>query len=1113
MEVKCIKFKFENTTYIIKDLEIDSRSLNTKSIVAKLFTEDYILNEIAPNGTLRVINSDILKNKISQFGKTDFKDVISVIEDDSVLYKDIADNLIGNASLNSLSSLMRIHGSKSHESINTLTKLLKNTKLFSGNDNFIKISKSDNSHIDIFMSEKRNVIHIPYKMLSNQYEIYKALSYLIVDANIRIPSSNIHKLLNGHLEKFLKTNYSKNDKLLEIQNDLLKLNNESQLKTFLYHVQSNFTDSSTNFDKDSILKELSDEITLMFDAQNVNNYSSLDVDVRSKAIINSFPDIFSSEIDINSTKYSVKQIIDLSDSLYSVTSKIKNFDELVKLGSTGTSKNIIINELLLKLREKNSNIQNLTTIQYKEILTNFIVDKTQKDKNLFINLNHYDLLSIIENISIIDNILSDKNVTNDDYLSGKWKGSMNDFISIVNESITNSDEAVVSDDNFKFIPKANVKLNANLITQQRNIIKFISSGTLSMKSVNHIKIKFDSDGEKSRLEPKSKTLIINKDDLNDESFWINPDKLGTDKSRFQKLLGETLINSIKDNRTLFEFTLRGNKERGDKNVIEQSLNDLGILIDRIKNSNAIYINDFVIQSFTPSFSEGLVNLLVDKDLGINVTLDSSENSLEKNESNIKSVKKLFIKTKGLESSIIYEPLNDSVYYNNISTVLKSNLKARLILNKNGYANKYINGNPLTLRGKYGNTYNKINIEKTEDTPLTFEPVYTVQAFDMEHMFNNEGLILQKGNTKFIILKLGDKYVIKSEKESKETIEIPSDLKKYTIIGKAEPLDVGVYYTDFGVFKDGKKLSEHLSLELLNLRFVKMTSQIKNFWRELGYSDDSSTKKDFIKNNFDSVSSHINNIIYTVKAQINSNDLVNKIELAPDNYSPEHSLNLIIKNLNSKGIKINVDSSENLKSLLADLTDADFNIDTKNAFIYKGEIFINSDFIKANPQSLFHELAHLIIGTMKASEEGYAQFDAYMKLVKENIPTELYNKYKESYKGLTNNDLFEEITAEMLGGYFMGRVLKIKNLEEAFESTDLTNILINILEGDSDIADSESVHSLIAKGMFDMLMEVGGNASNKFIANDETVSNELEIQRKIINYKKDMVNKNELIEEC
>ena len=39
MEVKCIKFKFENTTYIIKDLEIDSRSLNTKSIVAKLFTK------------------------------------------------------------------------------------------------------------------------------------------------------------------------------------------------------------------------------------------------------------------------------------------------------------------------------------------------------------------------------------------------------------------------------------------------------------------------------------------------------------------------------------------------------------------------------------------------------------------------------------------------------------------------------------------------------------------------------------------------------------------------------------------------------------------------------------------------------------------------------------------------------------------------------------------------------------------------------------------------------------------------------------------------------------------------------------------------------------------
>ena len=55
---------------------------------------------------------------------------------------------------------------------------------------------------------------------------------------------------------------------------------------------------------------------------------------------------------------------------------------------------------------------------------------------------------------------------------------------------------------------------------------------------------------------------------------------------------------IKNNRTLFEFTLKGNKLKGDSNIITQSLNDLNLLINSVKNSNTIFINDFVIQSLT-----------------------------------------------------------------------------------------------------------------------------------------------------------------------------------------------------------------------------------------------------------------------------------------------------------------------------------------------------------------------------------------------------------------------------------------------------------------------------------------------------------------------------------
>ncbi len=365
MKINCIKLKFNNTVYVIRDLEIDSRSLNTQSIISKLFTEDYKVSTLSIDGTEREVPSKVLKDKISTSNKSSYKDIISIIEDDSVLFKDIADNLIGNASLNSLNSLMRIHGSKAHENIKSLTRILKNTKIFSGNDNFIKISNSTNENIDIFMGDNRSVIHIPYKILSSPYKIYQALSYLIVDSNLKNPNSKIYKLLNEYLNSFLKVNYKNNEKFLSILNDLLKLNTESQLKTFLYYIQSDVLSDNTNFDNAKILQELSNEVLTMFNAQNKDGNANLDIDVKAKSIINAFPDIFNNKITLNSKEYSVKSVLDLSSSLYNVNAKIKNFGDLIKLGSTGKSSNNVINNLLIDIREKNSNLYNIKDSEYK----------------------------------------------------------------------------------------------------------------------------------------------------------------------------------------------------------------------------------------------------------------------------------------------------------------------------------------------------------------------------------------------------------------------------------------------------------------------------------------------------------------------------------------------------------------------------------------------------------------------------------------------------------------------------------------------------------------------------------------------------------------------------
>lgn len=200
--------------------------------------------------------------------------------------------------------------------------------------------------------------------------------------------------------------------------------------------------------------------------------------------------------------------------------------------------------------------------------------------------------------------------------------------------------------------------------------------------------------------------------------------------------------------------------------------------------------------------------------------------------------------------------------------------------------------------------------------------------------------------------------------------------------------------------------------------------------------------------------------------------------------------------------INVTTDE----LLADPTFKDvYDAKHTNAFILNGNIFINMDV--ANIDAPIHEMTHLLLGSVK-----FQNPDLYTALVNlaEQLPA--YSELAKNYQGRTRSDLNEEIFVTEFAKFISNQNSAIQQLPAYIQEEILYNVkrlLDSMLMGDV------SVKTIPTQDLTTMsLYEIAELVNSDIFDNGSRGSlNDSQIHRILNNRKSDLINNNELKEEC
>lgn len=177
----------------------------------------------------------------------------------------------------------------------------------------------------------------------------------------------------------------------------------------------------------------------------------------------------------------------------------------------------------------------------------------------------------------------------------------------------------------------------------------------------------------------------------------------------------------------------------------------------------------------------------------------------------------------------------------------------------------------------------------------------------------------------------------------------------------------------------------------------------------------------------------------------------------------------------------------------------------NAFIYNGEIYINTD--KASPDAKIHEMLHLLVGSMRFSNP-----QLYLQLINSAQQLPNYQKLAQQFINKSQNDLNEEIIISELGKYFSGMNSELNMLDSKtqYEITyNVRRVLDSILMG------SISTKAMSNALLFNSTLREVVEATNSDIMTNtfHGFLDFAQIHRKLNNLKSDLLRKNELQEFC
>ena len=256
--------------------------------------------------------------------------------------------------------------------------------------------------------------------------------------------------------------------------------------------------------------------------------------------------------------------------------------------------------------------------------------------------------------------------------------------------------------------------------------------------------------------------------------------------------------------------------------------------------------------------------------------------------------------------------------------------------------------------------------------------------------------------------------------------------QYTAENRQIGPDVRAFYTNVGVFRtsdgavDFRWVNNESSLPILHQIFADEITEIAE---ATGFTED------FIKRNYLNTVKRFQVAMFMeltpTTEEINSTP---NVETLSDNLSTPEFVEDLVSSLAKSGVQVTSYRKEELKEKFPTL-------DNVKAFIYDGEVIVNSDLM--TDDTLLHELSHLFLADLKSRN-----YDKYVDLVRGMEGSDAYDTINNSkaYDELTYNDKLEEALVHEFSQYFTrvlkdyrGRNLKLDEIEWDGIISDVLNI--------------------------------------------------------------------------
>ena len=181
------------------------------------------------------------------------------------------------------------------------------------------------------------------------------------------------------------------------------------------------------------------------------------------------------------------------------------------------------------------------------------------------------------------------------------------------------------------------------------------------------------------------------------------------------------------------------------------------------------------------------------------------------------------------------------------------------------------------------------------------------------------------------------------------------------------------------------------------------------------------------------------------------------------------------------------------------------VDSAKAFIYNGNIYVNTDI--ATIDSPIHEMLHILFGSMK-----FQNRELYDKLVQSSQQFESYNDIAYKYPNRTREDINEEVFITELAKYLTGQKSDLDSLDEKNRYEiyyNVTRTLDTILMGESSskIIPEDQLYNLNLKTLAQYLNSASLNSNYQGTLDDAALS------RILANKKEQLIEEGKLKEEC